>query len=65
MSAFPRLCTLGHLDLDLLGAGQIAAGYTESSTGHLLDGRAAVQSVRTYGKTILILTTLTGIGLTM
>ena len=37
LSAFARLGTLRHLDLELGRLGQIAGGHTEASRRHLLD----------------------------
>ena len=62
MSAFTGLCSLCHFDLDLIGAYQISAGYTETSAGYLFDSRASVLPIRPYRKSLQILTTFTGIG---
>ena len=42
LSAFARLRTLGHLDLDLFRTDQILTRHAKSSAGHLLDGAAAI-----------------------
>src|SRR6476659_4798217 len=38
LTTFPRFGSLGHLDLNLLGAGKVGRGDAEASTGNLLDG---------------------------
>ena len=38
LASLARFCPLGHLDLDLLGLGQIEAGDTEAARGDLFDG---------------------------
>ena len=65
MSALSGLCPLGHLDLDFLCADQISAGDAETPAGHLLDGRAPVQAVRTYGQPFLLLAAFSGIALSV
>ena len=40
LPAFAGLGTLGHLDLDLVGVGQVFGGDPEAAGGHLLDGGA-------------------------
>jgi hypothetical protein len=37
LATFAGLGTLGHLDLDLIGADQILGGHAEAARGHLLD----------------------------
>ena len=37
LTAFARLGTLGHLDLDLIGTGQVFGGHAKTARGHLLD----------------------------
>ena len=39
-AALPGLGALGHLDLQLVGVGQVPDGDAETAGGHLLDGRA-------------------------
>ena len=39
MTAFARLCALGHLDLQLACRGEVAAGNAKAATCHLFDGR--------------------------
>ena len=46
LPAFARLGPLGHLDLDLLCAGQIGAGHAEAPGRHLLDGAVFRVAVR-------------------
>ena len=63
MSALAGFCSLCHLDLDLLCTYQITAGDAETSAGYLLDRGTTVQSVRSYGQTVQVLTAFTGIAL--
>ena len=65
MSSLAGFCTLSHLDLDLPCGYQILAGHAEPAAGHLLDGRAAVILGSCGSKTLIALTTLTGIGLAL
>ena len=58
MAALAGFGPLGHLDLDLLGTGEVFAGHTEAAGGHLLDGGAAL-----VPQTLLILAALAGVGL--
>ncbi len=46
LAALPGLCPLCHLNLNLLGADQVAGGHPEPSGGHLLDGGTAVVILR-------------------
>ena len=62
VSAFSRLRTLGHLNLNLLGADQIAAGHAETSAGHLLNGRTPVPVTSCGIQTFLAFSALTGVG---
>jgi hypothetical protein len=39
LASFAGLGALGHLDLDLVSAGQVLGGYAETAGGHLLDAR--------------------------
>ena len=63
MSALTGFCSLCHLDLNLLCTYQVTAGNTKTSTGYLLDCGTTVQSVRSDGQTIQVLTAFTGIAL--
>ncbi len=63
MSALAGLCTLCHLDLDLLRAHQISAGDAKTTARHLLDRRAAVDPVWSDHHAVQILTALAGVGL--
>ena len=65
MSAFTRLCTLCHLDLDLSCRYQVTAGNTETSAGYLFDRRAAVIVCSRGIQTLITFATLTGIGFSM
>ena len=65
MSALAGFCSLCHLDLNLLCTYQVTAGNTKTSTGYLLDCGTTVQSVRSDGQTIQVLTAFTGIALTV
>ena len=47
MTTLTGLRALRHLDLDLLRAYQISAGNTKTTTRHLLNRGATVQSIRT------------------
>ena len=59
VATFPGLCSLCHLDLDLLGTYQITGGNTETSGRHLLDGRTAIHSRACCFQSFQTLTTLT------
>ena len=61
MSALSWFCTLSHLDLDLLCTYQISGSNTKTSTCHLLDRRAFIQSIRSDSQTFNTLTALTGL----
>ena len=65
MTTFTWFCALRHLDLYLLGTGQIFAGYTKSSGCHLFDCRASVVCSSGCRQTFITFTTLTGIGFAM
>ena len=45
LSAFPRLGSLGHFDLQIGCIGQIGASHAEAAGGHLLDGTTAPVTV--------------------
>ena len=45
VAAFAGFCALGHLDLNLDGARQVAAGHAETARRHLLDGAALAVAV--------------------
>jgi hypothetical protein len=63
LTALTRLSTLCHLDLKLVGVGEVGGGDTETSGGDLLDGRAHGVAVLQRGATLEIFTTLTSVGL--
>ncbi len=46
LAALTGLGALGHLDLDVVGVGQVLAGDAEAAAGDLLDGRALAVTVR-------------------
>jgi len=41
LATFAGLCSLRHLDLDLIGVDQVIGRYAEAAAGYLLDGTAA------------------------
>src|SRR5450759_2743598 len=57
LTTLSRLGTLGHLDLDVVGLGEIERGHPEAARGNLLDRRAAHR----VQQTILVLPTLSGV----
>ncbi len=59
LATFAGLGTLGHLDLDVVGVGQVQAGDTEAAGSYLLDGRAALR----IQQAVNVLATFTGVGL--
>ena len=59
LTAFSRLGSLRHLDLQIVGVHQVLTGHAESTRGHLLDGRATRGVVQALG----ILAALTGVAL--
>ena len=61
VATFTRLCTLCHLDLDLLCTDQITGGNTETSGSHLLDRRTAIHSRTCCFQSFQTLTTLTAV----
>ena len=63
MSALTGFCALGKLDLDLLGTDLVSAGHTETSAGHLLDGRASVMLGTGALQSFIALTAFTAVGL--
>ena len=65
LAAFPRLCALGHLYLNLLGAYQIAAGDSETAGSHLLDGGTAVVPRRSRNQAVQALAALPCVGFTV
>ena len=58
MAALAGLGTLSHLDLDLLGAGEVGAGNAEPAGGYLLDGGAPL-----IAQARRVLAALAGVGL--
>ena len=62
LASFTRLGSLGDLDLELIGIGQIPHGDTEATRGHLFDGRALGISTRERYKTLRVFTALAGVG---
>ena len=58
MAALAGLGSLGHFDLNLIGAAQVGAGHAEAARGHLFDAAVGVRP-ETVGR----LAAFTGIGL--
>ena len=61
LPALARLGPLGHLDLNLLGLGQILDGDAEAAAGHLLDGAVAAVAVVAGQVASRVFTPLTGV----
>ena len=58
LTAFARLGTLRHLDLDVVGGHEIGARDAEAPRGHLLDRRAARVPIRVRGEPARVLAAL-------
>jgi len=63
LATFSRLCTLCHLDLDLLGVCEVLCRHTEAAGSHLLDGRAGRTTVLHNFKALRIFTALSSVRL--
>jgi len=64
LAAFAGLGALGHLDLELAGAGQVLAGHAEAAGGDLLDGGVlGVALLVGPGEARRILAAFAGVGL--
>ena len=63
LAAFAGFGALGHLDLELVGHGQIVAGDAEAGGGHLLDGGAHGITVWQRFVAQLVFAAFTGIAL--
>ena len=61
MATLAGLCTLGHLDLDLVGTDEITAGHAETAGSHLFDGGTAVVLGSLGIQTVIALAALTGV----
>ena len=59
LAAFTGLGALGHLDLDVLGVGQVQAGHAETAGGDLLDRGAALR----VQQAVHVFAAFTGVGL--
>ena len=64
LTALPRFCSLGHFDLNLLGADQIPGRNSKSSRRHLLDCRTSILVLRTWNQPLKALSPFSCIGLT-
>ena len=62
MAALAGLGALGHLDLNLEGAAQVAARHAKARACHLLDGGVLGVTVSQRGLATRILTALAGVG---
>ena len=62
LAALAGLRALGHLDLEIVGAGEVLAGHAEASRGHLLDGAAARIAVGIEPVARRVLAALAGVG---
>ena len=65
MPTLSGFCSLGHLDLDLLCAVQVATRHTETSGSHLLDGGAFILVAAACGNALLLLAALACVGFPM
>ena len=61
VAAFAGFCALSHLNLNLDGARQVAAGHAETARRHLLDGAALAVAVCQRRLARRVLATLTGV----
>jgi hypothetical protein len=62
LTTLTGLGTLSHLDLELVGVGEVGGRNTEATGGDLLDGGAHSVTVLHRVTTLGILTTLTSVG---
>ena len=63
VAALAGFRALRHLDLDLLRADEITAGYAKASAGHLLDRGAAIVIRSGGSQTVVALAALAAVGL--
>ena len=63
LSTLTGLSTLGHLDLQLIGIGQVMGSDTETARGNLLDGGPHRITILEFLATLGILTTFSSVGL--
>ncbi len=61
LAALTGLCALGHLDLDVVGVGQVVGRDPEAPRRHLLDGGPAQVAVLVGQVALLVLAPLTGV----
>ena len=62
LAALARLCSLGHLYLNLLGAYQVSAGNPKTPGSHLFDGGTAVVPCRPGNQAVQALPALSCVG---
>ena len=62
-TAFTGFGTLGDFDLDFIGIDQVFTRDSESTRGHLFDGRAFAIAVRQWDKAFGVLSTFSGVRL--
>ena len=62
LAALAGLGSLRHLDLHVVGVGQVVAGHAEPPAGHLLDRGAAQVTVGVAGEAVRVLAALAGVG---
>ena len=63
LSSLSRLGSLSHLDLELVGVGEVVGGDSESTGRDLLDGGSHRISVRQDVGSLSVLSSLSGVGL--
>ncbi|GKT49344.1 uncharacterized protein ColSpa_09525 [Colletotrichum spaethianum] len=63
LTTLTGLGSLGHLDLKLVGVGEVGRGDTEATGGNLLDGGSHGVAVGQTLRALGVLTTFTGVGL--
>ena len=64
LATFARLCPLSHLDLDLIGIGQVIGGDAKTSRGNLFDRRPSQVSRIVLCKAAIVLASLAGVTFT-
>ena len=62
LAPLPGLCTLGHLDLQLVGVHEVVDRHAEAPGGDLLDRRTATVAVRVGQVARGVLPALAGVG---
>ncbi|CAB4616788.1 unannotated protein [freshwater metagenome] len=63
LSTFAWLCTLGHLDLNVISVHQVFTGHTEATRSHLLDCRTLGVTVCHGRETLGVFAAFTGVAL--